>query len=67
MTVFVGLWQEVKNIIHHMLTTGANINKLYGEKLALPFFYPTSERMQLSAVVKNSAFSEKFSYAQNLE
>ena len=30
----------MKNILRHMLTLGANINKLYGEKLALPFFLP---------------------------
>ena len=28
----------MKNIICHMLTLGANINKLYAEKLTLPFF-----------------------------
>ena len=60
MTVIVGLWQDVKdvkNIIHHMLTLGANINKLLGEKLALPFFYPSSFHMKLLASVKYSGIA----------
>ena len=52
MTVFVTLWQDVKNIIHHIVTTRANINKRYGEKLALPFFYPMLIHTKLWAVVK---------------
>ena len=59
MTVFVGLWQEAKNIIRHMLTKGANINKLHGEKLVSSFFYPITTNMKLWAAVKHSAFSRE--------
>ena len=59
MTVFVGLWQEAKNIFCHMLTMGVNINKLHGEKLVLPFFYPIATNMKLWAVVEHSAFSRE--------
>ena len=57
--VFVGLWQEAKNIICHMLTMGANINKLHGEKLVSPFFYPITTNTKLWAAVKHSAFSQE--------
>ena len=59
MTVFVHLWQEVKNIIRYMLTMGANINKRHGEKLGLPFFYPMPTRTKLWAVAEYSAFSRE--------